>query len=48
MSLLEDAHLTGIPIEYLKDSAKTCRNWSSFQSDLYEYMDELSKPADGT
>jgi hypothetical protein len=42
MALLEDAHLAGISIDYLKDASKTCRNWTEFQSDLYECIDELN------
>lgn len=32
IGLLEDAHLAGISIEYLQRAAKTCRNWTEFQS----------------
>lgn len=46
MGLLEDAHLTGISIDYLKEAAKTCRSWSAFQTALYEYMDELNAEDD--
>lgn len=47
LGLLEDAHLAGISIEYLKDAAKTCRSWTSFQDDIYEYMDQLNGKAPG-
>jgi len=48
MGMLEDAHLTGVPVEYLKNLAKSCRNWTEFQTDLYDYMNELSGAADNT
>jgi hypothetical protein len=45
MGMLEDAHLSGIGTDYLKDLAKSCRNWTEFQTDIHEYMDSLKGEA---
>ncbi len=45
MGMLEDAHLSGVSIDYLKDLAKSCRNWTEFQTDVYEHMDSLNGDA---
>lgn len=42
MGMLEDAHLSGISTDYLKDLAKSCRNWTEFQTNVYAYMDSLN------
>lgn len=45
MGMLENAHLSGVTINYLKELAKSCRNWTEFQTDLYECMNSLSGDA---
>lgn len=42
MSILEEAHVSGISIDHLKNLAKSCRNWTDFQTHVYEYMDSLN------
>lgn len=42
MGMLEDAHLAGLGIEELKNLAKTSRNWSQFQTELYDFIDSQS------
>ena len=48
MTLLENAHLAGISTNHLKHMAKVCRNWSEFQNELLDYMDELEGDPSGT
>lgn len=40
LGLLEEAHLAGLKVEQLKEMAKTCRNWTEFQNELYEHIEE--------
>lgn len=41
LQLLEDAYGKGAAVEYLKTLARRARNWSDWQSDMYELIDEI-------
>ena len=38
LELLEDVHLNGCSIEYLKTIARRARNWSDWESEMYEVL----------
>lgn len=39
MELLESAHLAGVSVHSLKAAAKTCRNWTDFQAELHQAIE---------
>jgi hypothetical protein len=44
MQMLEDSHLAGVPLEEIQRLAKTCRNWTQFQDELYACVDDCTAP----
>lgn len=43
LELLEDAYLEGVHIDDLKRLAKTARNWSGWQSNMYDWIAEVRR-----